>query len=45
MAQTSEEGKALSTASGIEVRSIMPHEERHGKVSDPAACGSPATPS
>jgi nucleobase:cation symporter-1, NCS1 family len=30
------DGKALSTASGIELRSIdwVPHEERHGKVSD-----------
>jgi purine-cytosine permease-like protein len=34
MAPTTEEGKALSTASGIELRSIdwVPHEERHGKV-------------
>ena len=31
---TTEEGKALSTSSGIELRSIdwVPHEERHGKV-------------
>ena len=32
--QTQGEGKALSTSSGIELRSIdwVPHEERHGKV-------------
>lgn len=34
MSQMSDEGKALSTSSGIELRSIdwVPHEERHGKV-------------
>jgi NCS1 family nucleobase:cation symporter-1 len=36
MAEMQADGKALSTAQGIELRSIdwVPHEERHGRVSD-----------